>query len=162
MILDMKKFLVIAAAMLLVCISAQAQRESVKYGSAGVITHINDTHDLHPGIGLAYGFRNYNRDAFVSFAYGAEAFGFWLPSASYRSVGIYAIPQIGVAIGPSGFKVYPHTGFMAGYSTDYGRFNTGSNSGIAIEFGEHIGIDFSAYYIFGQAWTTAVNFVWRF
>lgn len=158
----MKKLVLIVVVLAAFCISAEAQRKSVDYASAGVVVHVNDRYDKYPGIDLSYGFRNYNRKAFVSFAYGAEAFAYWLPSSGRSSVGIYGIPQIGVTIGPSDFKVYPHWGFMAGYSSSVGRFNTGSNGGIAFEFGKHASVDFSAYYIFGQAWTTAVNFIWRF
>ena len=157
----MKKLLIVLA-LLCFAVSANAQRMNVQYGQAGVVLHVDDVYNLYPGLDLAYGFRNYNRNAFVSFAYGAEAFGYWLPSGPGRSIGLYGIPQIGVAIGPSNFKVYPHSGFMAGYSSSVGRFNTGSNGGLAFEFGKNVTLDFSAYYIFGHAWTTAVNFIWRF
>ena len=156
----MKKLLIVFAAILAFCLSANAQRQYIDYATAGVIMHVTD--DLHPGIDLAYGFRNYNRNAIVSFAYGAEAMAYWLPSSTKSSVGIYAIPQIGVVIGPKNFKVYPHTGFMAGYSTYVGRFNTGSNVGLAFDFGKNATVDFSGYYIFGQAWSTTINFTWRF
>ncbi|MBO4567174.1 MAG: hypothetical protein J5695_08105 [Bacteroidales bacterium] len=158
----MKKLLLILTALALFCISADAQRRNIDYATAGVILSVDDAAKLYPGIDLAYGFRNYNRSAFVSFAYGAEAYGYWLPSAGFSSMGIYGIPQIGVVIGPTNFKVYPHTGFMAGFSTTVGRFNTGSSNGVAFEFGKNATVDFCAYYIFGRAWTTAVNFTWRF
>ncbi|MBR4808930.1 MAG: hypothetical protein IK031_01460 [Bacteroidales bacterium] len=158
----MKKIIVILAAILAFGMTASAQRQYVGYATAGILTHINDTYDIHPGIDIAGGVRNYNRDAFVSFAYGAEAFAFWLPSADSSDFGIYAIPQIGVAIGPKGFKVYPHSGFMAGYSKNIGTFNLGSNGGIALDFGKNITLDFVGYYIFNQAWSTAVNVTWRF
>ena len=158
----MKKFLLIVSALLVFCIASSAQRQNVKYATVGVVTDIDDVNNLHPGIDAAYGFRNYNRDAFVSVAYGAEAYAFWLPSASYHSAGIYGIPQVGVSIGPSVFKVYPHWGFMAGFNNMVGAFNTGSNQGISFEFGNNVGVDFNTYYIFKHAWMTAINFTWRF
>ncbi|MBR4827111.1 MAG: hypothetical protein IKZ91_04425 [Bacteroidales bacterium] len=157
----MKKLLIILA-LFCFAISANAQRRNIDYVSAGVVLHVDDTYDLYPGIDLAYGFRNYNREAFVSFAYGAEGYAYWLPSGPGTSIGIYGIPQIGVVIGPSNFKIYPHWGLMAGYSSGIGRFNTGSNGGLAFDIGRNVSFDFSAYYIFGRAWTTSANFIWRF
>ena len=158
----MKKFLLIVSVLLAFGLRANAQRENVTYASVGVVTHIEDSNKMHPGIDASYGFRNYNRDAFVSFAYGAEGMGYWLPISAGHSFGIYAIPQIGVTIGPSNFKVYPHWGLMAGFSNWVGAFNTGSNQGIAFEFGPNAGVDFNTYYIFKHAWMTAVNFIWKF
>lgn len=158
----MKKFLLIVSTLLVFGIAASAQRQNVQYATLGVVTDVNDVNNLHPGIDAAYGFRNYNRDAFVSLAYGAEGYAFWLPSAGTQTFGVYGIPQIGVSIGPSAFKVYPHWGFMAGFNNAVGAFNTGSNQGIALEFGKNAGVDFNTYYIFKHAWMTAINFTWRF
>ena len=158
----MKKLLLVISVLFAFCLSANAQRTSYDYATAGVIMHVNDVAENYPGIDLAYGFRNYNRNALVSFAYGAEAMGYWLPFGAKSSFGIYGIPQIGVVIGPKNFKVYPHTGFMAGYSTSVGRFNTGSKFGVAFDFGKNATIDFSGYYIFDKAWSSTINFIWRF
>ncbi len=166
----MKKIFVIIAAALAFSLSASAQREFVPYVNLGVTTRINGffTSFAHPGGDLAVGFRNYNQDAFVSFAYGAEAFATITPVESGILYGAYAVPQIGVAIGPRNFKVYPHAGFMAGYNNELKRFNVGSKSGLAFDFGDHITLDLATYQFFGDSfrmldtWISAINFIWRF
>ncbi len=158
----MKRFLLVLAALVAFGLSAGAQRQSVMYGSLGVAHRWGLTTSSNAGPNVALGFRNYNRDAIVSFTYGAELLGYWIPENAGNLFGVYAIPQLGVAIGPSGFKVYPHTGFMMGYGSDYNTFGTGIKSGLAFDFGSHITLDFSSYYTFNNAWTSALNFIWRF
>ena len=158
----MKKFFVILAALVAFGISANAQRSNTVYASAGVINRFGDA-GLNPGAILAVGFRNYNPDSFVSFSYGAEAMGLWLPDGGANSFGFYGVPEIGVTIGSKNFKVFPHTGFMMGYGTDRpGAFGRGIKSGLGFDIGRHITLDFSSYYTFNTKWTSAVNFVYRF
>ena len=166
----MKKFFVIIAAALAFSLTASAQREFVPYVNLGVTTRVNGFFGsiAHPGGDLSVGFRNYNQDAFVSFAYGAEAFATVTPTNDKALFGAYAIPFIGVAIGPHGFKVFPHSGFMAGYNNELGRFNVGTKSGMAFDIGDHITLDLVNYqfigenWIFNTTWISAVNFIWRF
>ena len=166
----MKKFFVIIAAALAFSLSASAQREFVPYANLGVTTRVNGFFEsfAHPGGDAAFGFRNYNQGAFVSFAYGAEAFATVTPMTDQTLFGAYAVPQIGVVIGPRNFKVYPHTGFMAGYNNELARFNVGFKDGLAFDFGDHITLDFSTYHFIGDSfvlydtWISAVNFIWRF
>ncbi|MBO4742393.1 MAG: hypothetical protein J5533_02050 [Bacteroidales bacterium] len=158
----MKKILILLAAILAFGMSASAQRQNITYATVGVVTDFYDASKIYPGIDAAYGFRNYNRDAFVSFAYGAEGYAYWLPSYGGAALGLYAIPSIGVAIGAKNFKIYPHTGFMAGFNTFQKKFSVGSMSGFALEFGRNAGVDFCAYYLSDYHWTSAINFTWRF
>lgn len=158
----MKKFLVILAAIAAFSVSANAQRRLVSYVSLGPANKFVDVLKLHPGPAASIGFRDYNQDAIVSFTYGGEVFGYWIPDNGSNLFGAYAIPEIGVAIGPRGFKVYPHAGFMMGYGSDAKAFSTGTKSGLGFDFGDHVTLDFSGYYAFSQTWTTAVNFLFRF
>ena len=159
----MKKLIAIAALMLSIGVSAFAQRMNVPYVSAGVITHVASGNFNDVGGDVAFGFRNYNRQALVSFTYGGEVLGFVAPGINTStSFGLYAIPEIGVAFGPSGFKFYPHTGFMMGYGSDSRKFGVGFKDGFAFDFGKHITLDFTTYYTFNQYWTCALNFIWRF
>ena len=63
-------------------VSASAQRKSVTYGSAGVTGQWLSNSVGNLGFGAAFGFRNYNRDAFISFTAGAEAYAYVVPSTS--------------------------------------------------------------------------------
>ena len=159
----MKKFLIILASLTIFVVSASAQRENVTYLTGGVIHRWSDSDNFYPGANLAFGFRNYNPEAGVSFSYGAELLGYWVPDAAKNNTfGAYAIPEIGIALGPRGFIIVPHAGFMAGYSSDRGTFGTGGKAGLAFDFGSHITLDFSSYYIKGSSWISALNFIWRF
>ena len=156
----MKKTILVLVAALAMSVSAFAQRESVPYVGIGVISDFSHT----AGGGLTVGFRNYNRHAFVSFGIGAEAFGFYVPYDHSSQLGIFGIPEIGVAIGPEFFKVYPHSGMMFGYNSYTGTINWGGKNGMAFEFGRHLTVDFSTYapnYNYYHA-IYAANFIWRF
>lgn len=167
----MKKTILIMIAILALSVGAFAQRQNVPFAGIGVATNFRSAEDGRTGPALTAGFRNYNRGSFVSFAAGAEAFGFVIPAKANTSFGVFAVPEIGVAIGPSIFKVYPHTGFMIGYDSagkdangNSKGFGWGGKDGIAFEFGRHVTIDFSTYvprYRFSEA-LYAVNFIWRF
>ena len=159
----MKKIIVILTAILALSVCANAQRQSVTYLSGGVITRISDWTNLYPGATLAVGFRNYNQDAFVSFTYGAEAMAYWVPENGSNIFGAFAIPALGVAIGPRGFKFLPHAGFMAGYGSYGGSpFQIGSKFGVTFDIGNHISLDFSNYYTRINPWMSAINFIYRF
>ena len=157
----MKKFLFVVVALVAFGLSANAQRSNVTYASLGV-THRWLSASTNAGPNVAIGFRNYNQNAAFSFTYGAELMGYWIPGGDSSLFGVYAIPQIGLAMGPRGFKVYPHSGFMMGYGSDWKTFGTGIKSGLAFDFGDHMTLDFSSYYTFNNAWTSALNFLWRF
>ena len=158
----MKKVLVlfvIAAMALAVSSNASAQRRTVPYASLGPLANISAS-DF--GVGAAVGFRNYNRDAFVSFSPSLEVFGEFFPKD--KIFGAFIVPELGVAIGPKGFKFYPHTGVMLGYDTQTGSFAWGGKNGFAFDFGKHFTIDFCTYipkYSFA-ATTYGINLVWRF
>ena len=159
----MKKLIAIAALMLSIGVSAFAQRMNVPYVSAGVITHVASGNFNDVGGDVAFGFRNYNRNSFISFGVGAEAFGYYIPSRTASALGAFAIPEIGVAIGPSVLQVYFHSGFMLGYDTMDKAFGWGGKEGVAFNVGRHVTIDFSTYvpkYNFHEA-LYAVNFIWR-
>ena len=98
----MKKIILIALAILALSVSASAERRNVPYASLGVTTKVDGLFSsfANPGAGAAFGFRNYNQDAFVSFTYGAEAWTGVTPISDGVLWSIYAIPQVGVAIGP--------------------------------------------------------------
>ena len=161
----MKKTILILAAVFAICVGASAQRHSVPYAGVGVISNFNDK----TGVGITAGFRNYNRNSFISVAVGAEAHGYFIPTSknhsnSSKQFGVFGIPEIGVAIGPSVFKFYPHTGLMFGYDSFNSGFYWGGKNGLALDIGRHVTIDFSTYaprYNFTAA-TYAVNFIWRF
>lgn len=161
----MKKVLAVITLALALCMSANAQRESVKYASIGVTGRWLDKAFSDPGMGVAFGFRNYNQDAFVSFSYGAEAYGYWIPRYSGGSMayGAYAIPEVGVAIGPRIFKWHPHAGVMLGYGFEGSGFTLGWKSGSSFDIGNHLTLDFSTYKPFNyNPWTIAANLLWRF
>jgi len=148
----MKKALLVLIAAFALSIGAYAQRQSACYIGAGIATNFRSAAEGKTGPALAAGFRNYNRDVFVSIAYGAELFGYYIPSQTQSAIGIFANPEIGVAIGPKIFKIYPHTGFMLGYDSatfnaDGGKksFGWGGKSGLAFDFGRFVTIDFSTY-----------------
>lgn len=155
----MKKIFVILVAIAAMCVSASAQkRASVPYAGISIVSNFTD----RTGAGVAGGVRNYNRNAFVSFGVGAEAYAYFVPSA--KQFGIFGIPEIGVAIGPKSFKVYPHTGLMFGYDTSTKGFQWGGKNGLAFDFGKNFTLDFSTYvpgYKF-SATTYAIGFIWRF
>lgn len=151
-------------ASLALSVGAFAQRYNVPYAGIGVATNFRSAEVGRTGPALTLGFRNYNRHSFISFAAGAEVLGYFIPSRATSTVGIFGIPEIGVAIGPSIFKVYPHTGFMLGYDSNVKAFGWGGKEGVAFEIGRHVTIDFSTYvpkFNFNEA-LYAVNFIWRF
>lgn len=154
----MKKLAITLIAALALCISASAQRTSVPYVGVSVIFNsANQT-----GAGAVGGFRNYNRDKFLSVGIGAEAYAFFVPAA--KQFGVFGVPEIGLAIGPRSFKVYPHTGLMFGYDTETAGFAWGGKNGLAFDFGKNFTLDFSTYtpnYSF-RAVTYAVGLIWRF
>jgi len=159
----MKKLFLILIAVIAFSSGAFAQRHSTPYAGIGVTTNFRNAVEGRTGPAFTLGFRNYNRNSFISFAVGAEAFGYVIPSQQ-TTMGIFGIPEIGVAIGPSVFKVYPHSGFMLGYDSANKAFGWGGKEGLAFEFGRHVTIDFSTYvprYKFSEA-LYAVNFIWRF
>ena len=159
----MKKLFLVLIAVIAFSSGAFAQRHSTPYAGIGVTTNFRNAAEGRTGPAFTLGFRNYNRNSFISFAVGAEAFGYVIPSQQ-TTMGIFGIPEIGVAIGPSVFKVYPHSGFMLGYDSANKAFGWGGKEGLAFEFGRHVTIDFSTYvprYKFSEA-LYAVNFIWRF
>jgi len=159
----MKKQFLVLIAVIAFSSGAFAQRHSTPYAGIGVTTNFRNAAEGRTGPAFTLGFRNYNRNSFISFAVGAEAFGYVIPSQQ-TTMGIFGIPEIGVAIGPSVFKVYPHSGFMLGYDSANKAFGWGGKEGLAFEFGRHVTIDFSTYvprYKFSEA-LYAVNFIWRF
>ena len=159
----MKKLFLILIAALAFSSGAFAQRLSVPYAGIGVITNFRSAEEGRTGPAFTVGFRNYNRHAFLSVGVGAEAFGYVIPSQQ-TTMGVFGIPEIGLAIGPDFFKIYPHTGFMLGYDSVSNVFGWGGKNGLAFEFGRHVTIDFSTYvprYNFYEA-LYAVNFIWRF
>ena len=155
----MKQIFVILVALAALCVSAYAQkRASVPYAGISIVSNFSDL----TGAGAACGVRNYNRNAFVSFGVGAEAYTYFVPAA--KQFGIFGVPEIGVAIGPKGFKLYPHTGLMFGYDTSTRGFQWGGKNGLAFDIGKNFTLDFSTYvpgYNF-FATTYAVGLIWRF
>ena len=134
-------------------------RQTVTYASLGAMANLSAT-DF--GVGVAVGFRNYNREAIVSFAPSIEAFADYFPVD--KKFGAFIVPEIGVAIGPKGFKIFPHTGLMLGYDNGTKKFAWGGKSGFAVDFGKHFTLDFSTYipsYNFREL-TWGANLVWRF
>ena len=134
-------------------------RQTVTYASLGAMANLSAT-DF--GVGVAVGFRNYNREAIVSFAPSIEAFADYFPVD--KKFGAFVVPEIGVAIGPKGFKFFPHTGLMLGYDNGTRKFAWGGKSGFAFDFGKHFTLDFSTYipsYNFREL-TWGANLVWRF
>ncbi len=160
----MKKLFLILIAALAFSSGAFAQRHSTPYAGIGVASNFRSAEEGRTGPAVSVGFRNYNREAILSFGVGAEALFYYIPSSTRSTWGIFAIPEIGLAIGPDFFKVYPHTGFMLGYDSADNVFGWGGKEGIAFDFGRHFTVDFSTYvprYNFNEA-LFAVNFVWRF
>ncbi|MBR5905721.1 MAG: hypothetical protein IKZ51_04600 [Bacteroidales bacterium] len=158
----MKRIIVIAVLAVMALATANnafAQRKTVPYASLGPLASFTEN-DF--GVGVAAGFRNYNRNAFVSFSPSLELFAEAFPAD--KRFGAFLVPEIGVAIGPKGFKFYPHTGLMLGYDTGTGSFAWGGKSGTAFDFGKHFTLDFCTY-MPGYSFTAviwAANFVWRF
>ena len=160
----MRKIVLILVAVFAICVSASAQRRSVPYAGIGMISNFSD----RTGAGFTGGFRNYNPDSFVSVALGGEAHGYFVPTSknnqnSINQFGVFGIPEIGVAIGPSFFKVYPHTALMFGYDSYNNGFYWGGKNGLAFDFGRHFTLDFSTYapkYNYSAA-TYAINLFWR-
>lgn len=160
----MKKALLLLIAALTLSVGAFAQRHTVPYAGIGVISNFKSAGEGMTGPALTVGFRNYNRNAFISVGVGAEAFGYYIPSKQVSTFGAFGIPEIGIAIGLDVFKVYLHSGFMLGYDNMNKAFGWGGKDGIAFEFGRHVTIDLSTYipkYRFREA-LYAVNFIWRF
>ena len=153
-------FIVIACMVLAMSANVSAQkRQSVPYASIGALANFSAS---NYGVGVGFGFRNYNREAFVSFAPSIELLGYFFPAD--KVFGAFINPEIGVAIGPRGFKIYPHTGFMLGYDNQTSTFAWGGKNGFALDFGKHFTIDFVTYipkYDF-KATTVGTNLVWRF
>lgn len=159
----MKKLFLILIAVLAFSCGAFAQRLSVPYAGIGVASNFRSAEVGRTGPAISAGFRNYNRNSFISLGLGAEALCYVIPSQQ-TTVGIFGIPEIGLAIGPNFFKIYPHSGFMLGYDSINKAFGWGGKEGLAFEFGRHVTIDFSTYvprYNFYEA-LYAVNFIWRF
>lgn len=148
----------IAAVALTVSASAQ-KRETVPYAGFSFLTNFEEF-----GGGASFGFRNYNRNAFISVGVGAEAFGYIIPAS--REWGAFAAPEIGVAIGPKWFKFYPHTGVMFGYTSQATGFGWGGKNGTAFDFGKCFTLDFSVMtpsYNFSEKNSTyAVSLIFRF
>lgn len=160
----MKKAILVLAATLAISIGAFAQRHNVPYAGIGVASNFRSAEEGRTGPALTLGFRNYNRHSFISFGVGAEAFGYYIPSLTASALGAFAIPEIGVAIGPSVFQVYFHSGFMLGYDSIDKAFGWGGKEGVSFNAGRHVTIDFSTYvpkYNFHAA-LYAVNLIWRF
>lgn len=160
----MKKVLFVLIAAFALSTGAFAQRFNVPYAGIGAASNFRSAGEGMTGPTITAGFRNYNRHSFVSFTAGAEAFGYYIPSRTVTAIGGFAIPEIGVTIGPDFFKAYPHTGIMLGYDTAERVFGWGGKEGLAFEFGRHVTVDFSTYvprYDFHEA-LYAVNFIWRF
>lgn len=156
----MKKIIVLLIAAVALTVSASAQkRETVPYAGVSFLTTFEEF-----GGGASFGFRNYNRNAFVSVGVGAEAFGYIIPAS--REWGAFAAPEIGVAIGPKWFKFYPHTGVMFGYSSQATGFGWGGKNGTAFDFGKCFTLDFSVMtpsYNFSEKNSTyAVSLIFRF
>ena len=147
----MKKLFVIAA-MLLVCAGAFAQRGMHNYVSVGVtgVTVESEKIFENPGVSVAYGLRNYNPNAFVSFSYGGEVFASLVPLKKFPSFATYAAPEIGVVIGPTGVKGHFHAGPLFGYNSLASNFGIGWKSGFGIDIGDHIGLDGSYYWLKGN------------
>ena len=159
----MKKVFLILIAVIAFSCGAFAQRHNTPYAGIGVATNFKKGELSRTGPALTAGFRNYNRHSFISLGLGAEAFCYVIPSQP-TTVGAFGIPEIGLAIGPSIFKVYPHSGFMLGYDSANRAFGWGGKEGLAFEFGSHVTIDLSTYvprFNFREA-LYAVNFIWRF
>lgn len=155
----MKKIIAIIALAIGLCISASAQRASVPYVSLGAVYSMVDN---NVGAGLAVGFRNYNRSKFLSVGLGAEAYTYYIPAV--KGVGAFVNPEIGLAIGPKGFKLYPHTGAMVGWDNITNSFAWGGKEGLALDFGKNFTLDFSTYvpkFNFVSP-TFAINLTWRF
>ncbi|MBQ2230043.1 MAG: hypothetical protein II424_06465 [Bacteroidales bacterium] len=147
----MKKLFVIAA-MMLVCAGAFAQRGIQNYVSLGVtgITNESEAMFQNPGVSIAYGLRNFNPEAFVSFSYGGEVFASFVPLNKFPSFATYAAPEIGIVIGPVGVKGHFHAGPLFGYNSLATRFGIGWKSGFGIDIGRHIGLDGSYYWLKGN------------
>lgn len=157
MLIDMKKIVVVLIAVMALSLSASAQRRSVPYAGISIVSDLAE----RTGAGVAVGFRNYNRNPLVSVGLGAEAYTYFIPGQSF---GIFGVPEIGVAIGPKAFKLYPHTGLMFGYDTSSNGFHWGGKDGLAFDFGKNFTLDFSTYlpgYRFSSA-TYAIGLIWRF
>ena len=162
----MKK-IVLVIALAIVALSAsvsvsakvEGKRSSVSYVSLSALTNLSAS---DWGVGAAFGFRNYNRNSFVSFAPSIEVFGEFFPND--KVFGAFVIPELGVAIGPAGFKLFPHTGFMLGYDNQTRKFAWGGKSGFSLDFGKHFTFDVSTYipkFDF-KAMTWGAGIVWRF
>lgn len=156
----MKKIIVLLIAAVALTVSASAQkRETVPYAGVSFLTNFEEF-----GGGASFGFRNYNRNAFISVGVGAEAFGYIIPAS--REWGAFAAPEIGVAIGPKWFKFYPHTGVMFGYSSQAPGFGWGGKNGTAFDFGKCFTLDFSvmtpSYNFSDENSTYAVSLIFRF
>lgn len=156
----MKKIIVLLIAAVALTVSASAQkRETVPYAGVSFLTNFEEF-----GGGASFGFRNYNRNAFISVGVGAEAFGYIIPAS--REWGAFAAPEIGVAIGPKWFKFYPHTGVMFGYTSQATGFGWGGKNGTAFDFGKCFTLDFSVMtpsYNFSEKNSTyAVSLIFRF
>lgn len=156
----MKKIIVLLIAAVALTVSASAQkRETVPYAGVSFLTNFEEF-----GGGASFGFRNYNRNAFISVGVGAEAFGYIIPAS--REWGAFAAPEIGVAIGPKWFKFYPHTGVMFGYSSQATGFGWGGKNGTAFDFGKCFTLDFSvmtpSYNFSDKNSTYAVSLIFRF
>ena len=154
----MKKLILVLVAAVAFCFSASAERTSVPYAGLCVTSNFADI----TGPGMVVGFRNYNRNSFISVGIGGEAYSYYIPSVN--QFGAFAVPEIGLAIGFKGFKLYPHTGLMAGYDTKNAGFSWGGKDGLAFDFGKNFTLDFSTYvpgYRFSAA-TYTVGLIWRF
>ena len=160
----MKKFIIlIAVAVLALSVSdsafAQKKRQTVTYASLSALANAS-TQDW--GVGLAVGLRNYNRNSFVSFAPSLEVFGDLFPKD--KVWGAFLVPELGCAIGPAGFKLYPHSGFILGYTNQTNKFAWGSKHGFGLDFGKHFSLDFSMYApefnYTTRIWTSGIT--WRF
>lgn len=160
----MKRVILVLIAILTLSAGAFAQRRSVPYSGIGLVTNFRSADSGRTGPALLAGFRNYNRNSFITFGGGAEVLGYFVPSRPRSEFGVFVVPEIGLGIGPSFFKVYPHTGVMLGYNNWEGSFGWGGKDGIAFDIGRHFTVDVSTYlprYKFSSA-LYAVNFIWRF
>ena len=163
----MKKIIAVLVFVLALSVCASAQRERYNTINAGLtVSFLPDEYNSYeptgaPGIYAAYGIRNFNREAFISFAYQAEAHVYtYCPDRTRLCIG--AAPEIGVAIGPKWLKWYNH----AGLTLDYwfgGGLKLGFKSGSGFDIGKHFMVDGSYYLPFGlKQGVVSLTLGWKF
>lgn len=135
----MKRIILILFAALAFSFCASAQRAVVPYVGLSAVSNFTDK----TGAGLSFGFRNYNRASFLTLGFSTEAFGYYYPTV--KNFAAYAIPELGLGIGPSSFKIYPHSGVMLGYESISSAFSWGVKGGLSLDVGRVVSIDASFY-----------------